>query len=158
MLKIIRTDSLNEDFRELVRLLDAELSIRDGADHSYYAQFNKIYLIKNSVVAYLGEIAVGVGAFKKFDDESVEIKRMFVRPENRGQGIASAVLEELEKWAKDLNFNFAVLETGKKQPEAIRLYQKSGYEPIPNYGQYKAMENSVCMKKKLGSVDILNCH
>lgn len=149
MLKIIRTDSLNEDFRELVRLLDVDLSIRDGADHSYYAQFNKIDLIKNSVVAYQNEIAVGCGAFKPFENESAEIKRMFVRPENRGQGIAAAVLDELEKWATELNFKFAVLETGKKQPEAIRLYQKSGYEPIPNYGQYIGMENSVCMKKKL---------
>ncbi len=149
MLKIIRTDSLNEDFRELVRLLDADLRVRDGADHSYYAQFNKIDLIKNVVVAYLGEVAVGCGAFKKFDEESVEIKRMFVRPENRGQGIAVIILKELEKWAEESNFAIVVLETGKKQPEAIRLYQKSGYEPVPNYGQYAGMENSVCMKKKL---------
>lgn len=149
MLKIIRTDSLNEDFRELVRLLDADLSVRDGADHSFYAQFNKIDLIKNAVVAYQGQKAVGCGAFKPFDAESVEIKRMFVRPENRGQGVAVEVLRELENWASELEFAFAVLETGKKQPEAIRLYEKSGYELIPNYGQYEGMENSVCMKKKI---------
>lgn len=149
MLKIIRTDSLNDDFRELVGLLDADLSVRDGADHFFYAQFNKIDLIKNVVVAYRYEKAVGCGAFKPFDDESVEIKRMFVRPENRGQGIAVEVLRELEDWAKELNYAFAVLETGKKQPEAIRLYQKSDYELIPNYGQYAGMENSVCMKKKI---------
>lgn len=149
MLKIIRTDSLNEDFRELVGLLDADLSVRDGADHSFYAQFNKIDLIKNVIVAYAEGKAVGCGAFKPFDDESVEIKRMFVRLENRGQGVAVEVLRELEDWAKELNYAFAVLETGKKQPEAIRLYEKSGYELIPNYGQYVGMENSVCMKKKL---------
>jgi putative acetyltransferase len=150
MLKIIRTDSLNEDFRELVSLLDADLRIRDGADHGFYAQFNKIDLIKNVVVAYQNDIAVGCGAFKKFDEESVEIKRMFVRPDDRGRGVAVEILKELEIWAAEENFGFAVLETGKKQPEAIRLYEKSGYESIPNFGQYAGIENSVCMKKKIG--------
>jgi len=149
MLKIIRTDSNNSDFQSLVRLLDADLAIRDGDMHGYYAQYNKIDAIKNAVVAYDGETAVGCGAFKPFDDDSVEIKRMYVRPENRGVGIAVEVLKELENWAAELDFKAAVLETGKKQPEAIRLYEKSGYELIPNYGQYIGLENSVCMKKSL---------
>lgn len=149
MLKIIRTDSENTDFQALVRLLDEDLAIRDGDLHGFYAQFNKIDAIKNVVVAYRNETAVGCGAFKKFDDESVEIKRMFVRPENRGKGIAGEVLAELETWAGELDFIFAVLETGKKQPEAVRLYEKSGYRLIPNYGQYEGLENSVCLKKSL---------
>jgi len=148
-LKIIRTDSENADFRELVRLLDADLAIRDGADHSFYAQFNKVDAIKNVVVVYQNGEAIGCGAFKKYDEKTVEIKRMFVREENRGKGKAVEILTELENWATESGFNFAVLETGKKQPEAIRLYQKSGYKLIPNYGQYEEMENSVCMKKLL---------
>ncbi len=148
-LKIIRTDSDNTDFRELVSLLDADLAIRDGADHSFYAQFNKVDAIKNVVVAYQNGEAIGCGAFKKYDEKSVEIKRMFVRPENRGKGAAVEILTELENWASESGFKFAVLETGKKQPEAIRLYEKSGYALIPNYGQYEGMENSVCMKKPL---------
>lgn len=146
---IIRTDSENEDFHELVRLLDIDLAIRDGADHSFYAQFNKIDTIKNVVVAFQNEYPIGCGAFKKYDDETVEIKRMFVRPEYRGKGIAGIILTELENWASDVGFKFAVLETGKKQPEAIRLYEKSGYAFVPNYGQYAGMETSVCMKKSL---------
>ncbi|MEO6589269.1 MAG: GNAT family N-acetyltransferase, partial [Pyrinomonadaceae bacterium] len=59
------------------------------------------------------------------------------------------ILAELENWAKELNFSECILETGLKQPEAIRLYQKSGYETILNYGQYAGVENSVCMKKVL---------
>ena len=82
--------------------------------------------------------AVGCGAFKKYDDETVEIKRMFVRPENRGQGIGVEILKRIGKMGKrEIDFKSAVLETGKKQPEAIRLYQKTGYELIPNYGQYE---------------------
>ena len=146
-LKIIRTNSANEDFQSLVRLLDEDLSIRDGAEHSFYAKFNRIDAIKTAVVAYENETPIGCGAFKPFTDESVEIKRMFVRPENRGKGAAQEILAELENWAAETGFKSAVLETGKKQPEAIRLYQKSGYETIPNYGQYEGVENSVCMKK-----------
>ena len=149
MLKIIKTDSDNKDFQELVRLLDEDLMIRDGAEHSFYAQFNKLDLIKHVVLAYENDESIGCGAFKKYTDETVEIKRMFVRLEHRGKGIAVEILKELENWAMENGFKFAILETGFKQPEAIRLYEKSGYKVIPNYGQYAGVENSVCMKKTL---------
>ena len=144
---LVRTNSDNADFRELVTLLDAELQILDGAEHSFYAQFNKIDKIREVVVAYENEIAVGCGAFRKYSAGAAEIKRMFVRPENRGRGIAGKILIELENWAKQLNYSEYILETGVKQPEAIRLYQKSDYEIIPSYGQYLNVENSVCMRK-----------
>lgn len=147
MINLVRTNSDNSDFRELVALLDADLAIRDGAEHSFYAQFNKIDKIREVVVAYENEEAVGCGAFKEYSADAAEIKRMFVRPKNRGRGIAGKILTELETWAKELNFAECVLETGVKQAEAIRLYQKSGYEKIPSYGQYLNVENSVCMRK-----------
>lgn len=147
VMKLVRTNSEDADFRELVALLDADLQMRDGAEHSFYAQFNKIDKIRCALVAYENEKAVGCGAFREYSAGAAEIKRMFVRLENRGRGIAGEILNELETWAKELNFSEFVLETGVKQPEAIRLYQKSGYETIPNYGQYLNVENSVCMKK-----------
>ncbi|WP_162054909.1 GNAT family N-acetyltransferase [Pontibacter pamirensis] len=147
MITITRTDSGNRDFVELVRLLDADLSIRDGEDHSFYAQFNKIDKIKHAVVAYHQEQAVGCGAVKAYAEGTGEVKRMYVRPEYRGKGIAGKILSELEKWADELGFHTLILETGKAQPEAIRLYTKSNYQIIPNYGQYENVENSVCMKK-----------
>jgi putative acetyltransferase len=149
LMKLIRTDSSNIDFQALVALLDQDLSIRDGAEHAFYAQFNKIDHIQHAVVAYLDEQAVGCGAFKPFAENTVEIKRMYVRPEHRGQRIAERVLVELETWARELNIIDCVLETGQKQPEAIRLYQRSGYALIPNYGQYVGVANSVCMKKTI---------
>jgi GNAT superfamily N-acetyltransferase len=76
---------------------------------------------------------------------------MFVRPGFRGQGIAGSILRELEAWARELELESLILETGKAQPEAIRLYTKSGYEIIPNYGQYENVANSVCMQKATGS-------
>jgi len=147
MTSLIRTDSDNSDFRELVDLLDRELQIRDGAEHSFYAQYNKIDKIREVIVAYVDEKVVGCGAFKEYAPQVAEIKRMYVRENLRGRGIAGKILSELETWAKELSFSECVLETGLKQPEAIGLYQKSGYEIIPNYGQYAGVENSVCMRK-----------
>jgi putative acetyltransferase len=149
MLRLVRTTFENLDFRALVQLLDQDLAERDGAEHGFYAQYNKLDLIRNAVVAYAGEVPVGCGAFKEFKPGTVEIKRMYVRPEYRQQGAARAVLGELEKWAAELGYPAAVLETGKRQPEAITLYQRSGYEFTPNYGQYVGIENSVCLRKAL---------
>ncbi len=132
-----------------MKLLDQELADRDGSEHSFYAQFNKVDQIKNVVVGYLENQTICIGAFKPHSHQTVEIKRMFVRQQHRGKGFANHVLNELEIWARELHFNECILETGKKQPEAIRFYQKSGYEPIPNYGQYIGVDNSVCMRKSL---------
>ncbi|MBW3131060.1 GNAT family N-acetyltransferase [Hymenobacter profundi] len=149
MLRLIRTTSDHPDFCALVQLLDHDLAVRDGADHAFYAQFNKIDTIRHAVVAYLDDEPVGCGAFKPYAEKQVEIKRMYVQPAHRGQGVAPAVLAALEAWADELGYHGCVLETGLKQPEAIRLYEKSGYQRIPNYGQYIGVENSVCMEKAL---------
>jgi len=145
-----RTNSDNVDFRSLVVLLDKDLAMRDGDEHAFYAKFNTIQNIQHVVVCYADDKAVGCGAFKAYDDTSVEIKRMFVQPGYRGHGVGLNILKELELWALESGYSNCVLETGKKQPEAIRLYQKAGYHIIKNYGQYENVENSVCMKKPIG--------
>ena len=151
MIKIIRTNSDNTNFRDLVSLLDEDLKIRDGEEHAFYAQFNTIDTIKHVIVAYIENTPVGCGAIKPYTAAIVEIKRIFVQPAFRGQGVARAILSELEVWAKDLNFSTCILETGKNQPEAISLYYKAGYHLISSYGQYKNVENSVCMKKEIST-------
>ena len=149
MIKTIRTDSDNQDFIDLVKFLDVNLAIRDGDEHAFYAQYNKIDKIKFVVVAYEDEKPLGCGALKEYQPGTMEIKRMYTSPESRGKGIASKVLAELELWAAEMSYTKCILETGKKQPEAIALYKKSGYEPIPNYGQYAHVENSVCFEKHI---------
>lgn len=146
---LLRTDSDHPAYWELVTLLDADLKIRDGDDHAFFAQYNKSDDIRNVVLCFNNNIATGCGAFKFFSPGTIEIKRMFVRPEYRGKGIASQILNDLELWASELQYQECVLETGKKQPEAIALYQKAGYTRIPNYGQYENVETSVCMAKSL---------
>ena len=149
MINCIQTNSDNKDFRNLVKELDIDLAIRDGAEHSFYAQFNKIDAIKYVIVPYENEVAIGCGAIKEYNDNTVEVKRMFVLPNKRAKGIASQILIALEQWATALNYKKCLLETGKKQPEAIALYNKNGYEIVPNFGQYKDVENSVCFEKIL---------
>lgn len=148
-LNCIRTNSDNKDFHQLVTALDADLKIRDGADHGFYSQFNKIDTIKHVIVAYNNDTPVGCGAIKEYATDTAEIKRMYVSPVKRGKGFASAILKELESWAKELGYTRCILETGKKQPEAISLYTKCGYAITPKYGQYKNVENSVCFEKNL---------
>ncbi|WP_276167124.1 GNAT family N-acetyltransferase [Zobellia alginiliquefaciens] len=149
MIRIERTTYQNKHFPVLVAQLDDYLSETDGDEHDFYHQYNGIESLNHVVIAYSNEVAVGCGAIKEFDSDTVEVKRMYVSPETRGQGIASLLLKELEKWTSELNFKNCILETGKRQPEAIALYTKNKYKVIPNYGQYKGMENSVCFKKEL---------
>ncbi|MFN8239422.1 MAG: GNAT family N-acetyltransferase [Bacteroidales bacterium] len=149
MIRLNRTDSSDPHFIDLVRDLDAELAIRDGEDHMFYSQFNTIQGLKHVVVAYIDGYPAGCGAIKPFDEATMEIKRMFVRADYRRMGIAGTVLGELEKWTLELSCKKCILETGLKQPEAIGLYKKTGYIPIPNYGQYEGVETSVCFIKEL---------
>jgi GNAT superfamily N-acetyltransferase len=147
-MKLIKTNSSNPHFQTLVQALDKDLAQRDGENHGFYAQFNKIDKIQHAIVAYEQEQPVACGAIKAFDANAMEVKRMYVLPEKRGQGFAQQVLQALENWAKELGYAKCVLETGKRQPEAIALYTKCGYHIIENYGQYKGIENSVCFEKK----------
>ncbi|WP_317173542.1 GNAT family N-acetyltransferase [Hymenobacter montanus] len=130
-------------------MLDADLAVKNGADHQFYAQFNKTTGLNHVVVAYENEVPIGCGAIREYTPEAVEVKRMYVVPTSRGKGIATAILTALENWAAELSYHKCVLETVKKQSEAIALYQSRGYQIIPNYGQYKGVENSVCFEKEL---------
>jgi putative acetyltransferase len=148
-MKLVRTNGADADFRQLVFLLDEGLKITDGDEFSFFAQYNKSEDIQNVIVAYHDGIAAGCGAFKDYADGVAEIKRMYVREELRGKGVASAVLGGLEDWARELGFKSSILETGCMLTAAISLYEKSGYRHIPNYGQYENVETSVCMEKDL---------
>ncbi|MFC0605370.1 GNAT family N-acetyltransferase [Winogradskyella pulchriflava] len=149
MIKLVRTNSENEDFILLVKQLDAYLKITDGDEHDFYNQFNNIDVLKHIIVAYKNGQPVGCGAFKAFNNTTVEVKRMFTLPETRGKGVASVILKELEDWAKELNYSNCILETGIRQVEAVEFYKKNLYNIIPNYGQYVGIENSLCFKKNL---------
>jgi GNAT superfamily N-acetyltransferase len=149
MIKIVRTNSDDRDFIKLVKELDDFLAELDGEEHAFYNQLNKIDKLKHVLVAYENNKPVGCGAIREYSPEKMEVKRMYTLPEHRGKGIATKILTELETWASELSYPKCVLETGKRQPEAIGLYKKNGYKIIPNYGKYAQMDNSVCFEKEL---------
>ncbi|MFI0426177.1 MAG: GNAT family N-acetyltransferase [Flavobacterium sp.] len=148
MFTIKRTTSENTDFRYLTRLFDEYLIEIDGDEKDFFAQFNQIY-IKNVIVFYENNTALGCGAFKEYEPNVAELKRMFIVPESRGKGIASKILTELESWAKEEGFTSCILETSFKLENAISLYKKFGFQITERYGQYIGVESSVCMKKTL---------
>lgn len=148
-MKLVRTTSDNLDFQQLVVALDAYLRIVDGDDHAFYAQFNKTDSLSNVLVCYDQEVAIGCGAFKAYDSQTVEIKRMYTLPEYRGRGVAKNIMAALEEWAKEEKYLVSILETGYLQKDAIALYTKIGYEVMENFGQYEGISTSVCMQKTI---------
>jgi putative acetyltransferase len=149
MITLTRSNSSNTAFQELIRELDNDLFERYHSEQSAYEAYNMIEHIETVVIAYDERKAVGCGCFKRYESSDVEIKRMFVKPSHRGNGISKLILGELEEWALELGNRKAVLETGKGQPEAIGLYRSCGYYQIENYGPYKNMTQSICFEKKL---------
>ena len=151
MISVKRTTPDDPSVMALIKKLDRELWERYPTNQSFFDAFNKLPEDARVVIAFDDETPVGCGAFKPLDDphNAVEIKRMYVDPSVRGRAIGVLLLENLENWAKEDGFEVAQLETGDNQPEAIRLYEKVGYQRIPNYEPYIGVEISLCYGKKL---------
>lgn len=145
-----RTDGSNRDFRELIVMLDRELWDRYAEIQQEYERGNIVNDDVRVVMAYGNSIALGCGCLRGTGEQGVvEMKRVFVRPEYRRRNIARDIVVELETWAKEVPQRRIILETGKKQPEAIRLYESLGYAVIESYGEYSGKPESVCMAKTL---------
>ena len=146
-IKYQRCDGSNKDFIENCILLDEDLDRRVGAviDRSKYTCYNLTDKIKEAIVVYLDGKPVGGGAIRSYDEATMELKRIFVRPEAQGHGIGTSLVSKLIEWAKELGYTKIVLETGELLAESVHVYSKLGFERIPNYGQYADMEDSYCM-------------
>ena len=144
-----RANSEDPDFQQLTALLDDELCLIYGTNKADFEEYNRIVDLKTVLVAYNDARPVGCGCFKTLDKSTIELKRMFVDPGFRGQGIASAMVGELESWARELGFLEAILETGNRQQEAINMYQKLGYALSEKPAQMEASGHSVFMRKRL---------
>ena len=107
-------------------------------------------------VGYLDQDPVASGAWRRRDDveawgssDTAEVKRMYVAPRARGLGLARAMLAHLESTAAAAGAAVMILETGTAQPEAIGLYESSGYAPIPGFGHYRASPENRCFARSL---------
>lgn len=151
-IKVEKTTSENPDFISLIKVFDVFLWERYPELKKEYWGNNVIEFNVNVVLVYLDEKAVACGCFKKYNESTVELKRMFVSPEARGLGLAQLVIKELETEAKKHGFECMILETLYKQKEAISLYQKAGFEIVENYEPYVSLSNSICMGKHITAV------
>ncbi len=146
----IRTTPAHPEYQRLIRALDRDLAVTDGEDHAFYSRFNQSDDIHHAVLLLDGETALACGGLKAYDDRTMEVKRMYTSDPARGRGLAGQILEALEHWAAELGYHRLVLETGKRQTAAIRLYDKHGFARMAeNYGQYAGVENSICFEKEL---------
>lgn len=149
MPEFIRTTSDNPDFQNLTSELDDELCRIYNTNKEDYEEYNRITGLPTVILAYENGMAIACGCFKQFDAHRLELKRMFVKPGFRGKGIASMMVDELEKWGKELGYGTMILETGKGQPDAIALYRKLGYTDIPHFGEFPEESRSVCLGKMI---------
>ena len=156
MAVLFRTTPSHHDFKQLITELDAELWIRYPAIQQNFAPHNKIDESARVVIAYVDNRAVGCGCFRSMEDPGcIEIKRMYVASDFRGQGIARHILNELERWAIEEGFNKSRLETGFNQPEAIAVYRRCDYKLTSNYPPYTDMKESMCMGKILNPTPLV---
>jgi putative acetyltransferase len=128
----------------------AELTIRYDDPNSEPGPAPTADDITLFLVAFDGETPIACGGLRRIDEVHGEVKRMFVVQDRRGSGAATAVLRELERLARDeLGWERLVLETGERQPDAIRFYEREGYRRIPNFGYYANSEYSLCFERVL---------
>ena len=147
----LRCDGNNKDFIENCRLLDEDLDLRVGKiiKRDKYAQYNLIDKINEAIVVYRGNNPIGGGSIRPYDENTVELKRVFVIPTEQGKGIGTELVSKLIEWAKELGYKKMILETGELLAESCHVYSKLGFKQIPNYGAYVDMPESLCMGKEL---------
>ena len=146
-----RTDGKDKDFIENCRLLDMDLDRRVGKKikRDKYKKYNQLDEIKEAIVVYEDDKAIGGGAIRRYDDENIELKRVFVHTEYQRQGIGSKLVSLLIEWAMELGYKRMILETGELLAESCAVYKKLGFKVIPNYGPYVYMPESLCMARDL---------
>lgn len=147
----IRTDGKNKDFIENCRLLDMDLDRRVGKKikRDKYEKYNRLDEIREAIVVYENNKVIGGGAIRRYDDENVELKRVFVHTGYQGRGIGSKLVSLLIEWAVELGYKTMILETGELLAESCAVYKKLGFKVIPNYGPYVDMPESLCMARDL---------
>ena len=146
-LEYIRCDGNNKDFIENCRLLDQDLDARVGRviQREKYTRFNLLDQINEAIVVYRDGIPIGGGAIRRYDEDTVELKRVFVIPEEQGKGVGTMLVTKLIEWAGELGYEKMILETGELLAESCHVYKKLGFVKIHNYGAYADMPESLCM-------------
>ena len=150
MLELRFVDAENRDFHDLTAALDEYYFMLVGEVEKRYAKYNLPHLFDCRIVAYEDGKPAGCGAWKKIDEGTFEVKRIYIAPEFRRKGVASAVIAALEQDAAKHGFTKVILETARTTEDSAALYTKLGYRVIPYYGSPAGAENCLCFEKNLG--------
>jgi putative acetyltransferase len=149
---VVRADILSPVAQDLIGSLNAEMTARYPEEGATFFRLDAEEVTEGQgafLIAYLDTRPVGCGAVRRIGDGVGEIKRMYVSPEARGRGVGRAVLVALEAEARQLGLKRLLLETGSRQAEALALYRRAGFSPIPPFGEYVGSPLSVCLAKDL---------
>lgn len=149
MLELRFVDAENRDFHDLTAALDEYYFMLVGEVEKRYAKYNLPHLFNCRIVAYKDGAPAGCGAWKQIDETTFEVKRIYIAPEFRRQGVASAIIAALEQDARANGFTHAILETARTTADSAALYTKSGYHVIDYYGSPAGAENCLCFEKNL---------
>ena len=145
------TDGRNEDFRKFyLKTEEFYSSIVGGLkNRTAFVPYNISESITDVLIAYVSGAAVGCAGLKAYSDSDVEIKRVWVDPEYRGNHISSDMMDALEKKASELGFRRAILQTRPQMEAAVHLYTKRGYVLTDNYPPYDKLDGAICFAKEL---------
>ena len=151
MTEFMITDGTDKTFIKLCHMLDESLNEIVGGEEKRagFIPLNALDNIHDAIIAYMDGEPVGCASFKCFDKTTAEMKRVFIKKEFRGKGLSKPLIFRLEAMAKARGYQSMILETGDMLKAAMHVYEEIGYKRIPNYGPYKDMADSVCMKKIL---------
>ena len=131
--------------RALLAELDADLAERYGDDEPVAATPSQFLPPGGAfAVVYIDGEPQACGGYRRIDDTTAELKRMYVRPRARGHGLARRLLAALEVAAAHAGYRHLWLETGLSQPEAIALYESAGYTPVASFGQFARAPSQRC--------------
>ena len=139
----------NPDFHALTAALDAYYFTLVGDVEKRYAKYNLPHLFDCRVVAYIDGVPAGCGAWKRIDEQTFEVKRIYIDPAYRQKGVASAIITALEQDAAAHGCSRAILETARTTADSAALYEKLGYQVIDYYGSPAGAENCLCFEKTL---------
>lgn len=145
------TDGNNEDFRCFYEKTEEYYSKIVGgvSNRSGFVPYNLSDSISDVLIAYSDGIAVGCAGLKRYSDNDVEIKRVWVEPDCRGKKIGTQLMEQIEEKARLMGFKRTILQTRPIMSDAVGLYEKRGYTLIENYPPYDKLEGAICMALNL---------
>lgn len=156
-MKNIRFEEVNYDYNDFIYLsneMDEYLNIAVGGEQKRekYKAFNSLDTMDYVIVAYAGDVPAGCAALRKFSENKIEVKRVFVREAYRKNSVATGIIRRLIDYAVDNGYDKMILETGGFLRESVRLYTDFGFYRISNYGPYADMEESLCMELNLTKI------